>query len=131
MAQVQRNVAAPVAAPAAPVVVAAPAPVQSPQQAALARLQAALQVQGSSSGPSVQAVLAALTPGKAYTLRQIATACNYTPRKRPNGKTTHAPLRATMRQAVNAGKVVTMVTGGYPNQATGNMVGGKAFYMVV
>lgn len=100
---------------------------QTPQQAAQAALQAALQAQGA-SGATIN--LAALQAGRAYTLREVASAVGFLPRKRANGKQVYAPLRRSLRQAVANGKLVTATTGGYTT-ANGTTAGGKAFYMVV
>lgn len=103
----------------------------TPQQAAMAKLQAAMAAQGTASGaPALQAVLAKLQAGRAYTLREVASAAGFTPRKRSNGKQVWAPLRRSLRTAVAQGKLVTATTGGYTT-ANGTTAGGKAFYMLV
>jgi hypothetical protein len=119
------NATTPVAAAQA----ASPATI-NPQDAARAALQAALAALPAGNCPSVATVLAKLQPGRAYTLRQVAQACGYTPRKRSNGRTAWQPLRHTMRQVVAQGRAVAAVVGGYtgPN---GTPVGGKAYYMLV
>jgi hypothetical protein len=102
----------------------------SPQQAALQALQAALASTATGNAPSQQAVLAALQPGKPYTLRQVAAACGYKARKRANGKLVWAPLRNVLRKLVAAGQAVTVTAGGYTG-INGAVVGGTAYYMAV
>jgi hypothetical protein len=102
----------------------------SPQAAALAALQAALANTSAGSAPSQQAVLAALQAGKPYTLRQVAAACGYKPRKRSNGKLVWQPLRSVLRKLVAAGSAVTVTAGGYVG-INGGTVGGTAYYMAV
>ena len=97
-------------------------------QAAQAALQAALQGQG--AGGAVAVPLAKLQAGRAYSLREVAGAVGFTPRKRSNGKQVWAPLRRALRQHVQAGSMVTATVGGYRG-VNGAPVGGKAFYMLV
>jgi hypothetical protein len=101
----------------------------SPQQAALAALQAAL-ASTAQAAPQGSAVLASLQAGKPYTLRQVAQACGFKPRKRSNGKLVWAPLRGTLRKLASAGQVVSVTTGGYVGN-NGTTVGGTAYYMLV
>ena len=110
----------------APAPAPAPAPV-SPQQAAQAALQAALQGQGA-SGATIS--LAKLQAGRAYSLREVASAVGFTPRKRTNGKPVWAPLRRALAKHVQAGRMVSGTAGGYQT-ANGNTAGGKALYVVV
>jgi alkylated DNA nucleotide flippase Atl1 len=119
------NATTPVAAAQA----ASPATI-NPQDAARAALQAALAALPAGNCPNVATVLAKLQPGRAYTLRQVAQACGYSPAKRSNGRTAWQPLRRTMRTAAAQGKVVAATVGGYTG-ANGIAVGGKAYYMLV
>lgn len=100
----------------------------SPQQAAQARLLAAMAAQGAGGAGTIN--LAKLQPGRAYTLKEVVSAVGFQPRKRSNGKPVYGPLRRELARAVAAGKLVTATTGGYQT-ANGTTAGGKAYYMLV
>lgn len=106
----------------------------TPQQAALQAAQAALQAALQGAGQGLLN-LAKLQAGRAYTLRELASAIGYTIPVHPAGhakagKPNKAPLRKQLARAVAAGQLVTGTQGGYVNKA-GTVSAGTAKYVVV
>ena len=99
----------------------------TPQQAAMAKLQAAMAAQGAGGSNTVN--LAKLVAGRAYTLRELASAVGFVPPVK-QGKPRYGALRRALRNHVSNGKLVSATTGGYTT-ANGTTAGGKAFYMLV